>query len=160
MWEAIRDVLLSPNVTIILCFVVFVLLLGVVLSKTGLLKIHTNALEIGAADRERNIIRQQLEWIRLHLEGLESTMPKPPRYDEWRGKYIVSAVFEEYVAWITLNHLNTSTAYIEIKQDRIVSLVHSLTFKEEFRSDEFDEFLRKTTKENIEKLVQIRSVYK
>ena len=160
MWQMIRDVLMSPNVTIVLCFLVFVLTIGVILSKTGLLQIHTNAVQIGAADRERNIIRQQVEWIKLHCSGMEASMTKPENYNEWRGKYIAECVYDEYVDWITFNHLSLSDAYIEIKQDRIVNLVNKLTTKPEFHSEEFERELREDVRTCIEKLVQIRTIYK
>lgn len=160
MWETIRDVLMSPNVTVILVFLAFVFVLAIVLSKTGLLNIHTNVVQIGAAMQERNIIRQQIEWVKLHCEGMESQLPKPEGYDTWRGRYILECVYDEYVTWITFNHLSTDSAYVEIKQDRIVNLVESLVEREEFRTKEFEKTLRDDTREALEKLVQIREVYK
>lgn len=160
MWTAIRDVLLSPNVTLILCFICFVLFVGIIMSKTGLMQIHTNAVEIGAADKERNIIRQQTEYIKMHYEGIENTMSKPVGYDPWRGKCIVQAVCSEFVDWITLNHLTTAPAFVEIKQDRVVAIIHSLAEKQEFTSPEFDDFVREDVKQCITKLVQIRNYHK
>lgn len=159
MWSTIKDILLSPNATIILVFLCFVLLFGGLLSKTGLLNIHTAFVQIGAAGKERDVIRRQIEWIRIHCKGLESQIPKPEDYNVWRGKYIAERVYDEYVDWITFNHLTTTEPYIEIKQDQIVSLVSSLVTKDEFRTKEFENFLRKDTKESIEKLVQIREMY-
>lgn len=160
MWVAIRDVLLSPNVTLILCFVLLILFVGILMSKTGLMQIHTQAVEIGAADRERNIIRQQTEYIKMHYEAMENTMDKPIDYDPWRGRCIVQAVCSEFVDWITMNHLTTSPTFVEIKQDRVVYIIHSLSVKREFTSPEFDEFIRQDVKECITKLVQIRTAYK
>lgn len=160
MWETIRDVLMSPNVTVILVFLAFVFILAIVLSKTGLLNIHTNVVQIGAAIQERNIIRQQIEWVKLHCEGMESQLPKPEGYDTWRGRYILERVYDEYVTWITFNHISTDSTYVEIKQDRIVNLVESLVEREEFRTKEFEKTLRDDTREALEKLVQIREVYK
>ena len=160
MWETIRDVLMSPNVTVILVFLAFVFVLAIVLSKTGLLNIHTNVVQIGAAIQERNIIRQQIEWVKLHCEGMESQLPKPEGYDTWRGRYILERVYDEYVTWITFNHISTDSTYVEIKQDRIVNLVESLVEREEFKTKEFEKMLRDDTREAIEKLVQIREVYR
>lgn len=160
MWIAIRDVLLSSNVTLILCFICFILLVGIILSKTGLMQIHTSAVEIGAADRERNIIRQQTEYIKMHYEAMENTMDKPAGYDSWRGKCIMQAVCCEFIDWITLNHLTTAPAFVEIKQDRVVAIIHGLAEKQEFTNPEFDEFVRQDVKECIGKLVQIRNYYK
>lgn len=159
MWEAIEHVLLSPNVTVILLFFAFVVIIAVGLSKTGILNIHTQNIQIGAADKERDIIRQQIEWIRLHCEGAEATLEKPEGYNEWLGKYIAERVYDEYVDWITFNHINASPAYIEIKQDKIINIIHKFAIKDEFRSPEFDEKLKEDIKFTIEKLIQIRKMY-
>ena len=160
MWEVIRDVILSPNVTIVVCFCIFILLLAVALSKTGFLTIHTEAVSLGAVSKERDVIRQQIEWARMHFYELEHSMAKPNLYDEWRGRYVAERVYDEYVEWIMFNHFSKSPAYIEIKQDKIVSLVKSLTVLDYFHSEEFEQFLREDTKKCIEKLIQIRNVYK
>lgn len=159
MWRAIEHVLTSPNATFILLFVVFILVVGWILSKTGLLNIHTKAVTIGAANKEREVIRQQVEWIKYHYDGLEASLPKPKDYDEWRGKFITEKVYDEYVDWITFNHISTSDSYVEVKQDKIVNLVRKYTVKEEFKSKEFEDMLRKDVKECIERLVQIRELY-
>lgn len=160
MWKEIGQILMSPNATIILCFLVFFVLIGAVLSKTGLLNIKTDTLQIGAATRERDILRNQIEWIKLHCEAMESELPKPEGYDQWRGKYITERVYDEYVDWITFNHLSTSSSYVSIKQDRLIALVKKLTVKDIYKSPDFEEYLRNDTRECIEKLVQIRAIYK
>ncbi len=160
MWEAIRDITLSSNAIIVIGFLVFILILGVALSKTGLLSIHTEAVSVGAADRERNIMRQQLEWARMHFQDMEQTMDKPSLYNEWRGKYIAERVFDEYVEWIAFNHFSKSPAYIEIKQDKIIALVRSLTILDYFHSEEFENYMREDTKRSILQLIKIREVYK
>lgn len=159
MWETIEHVLLSPNVTIILLFLAFIAIGVVFLTKTGILNIHTQNIQIGAADRERDIIRQQIEWIRLHFEGAEATLEKPEGYNEWLGKYIAERVYDEYVDWITFNHINASPAYIEIKQDKIINIIHKYATLDVFRSEEFDERLKEDVKFTIEKLIQIRKMY-
>lgn len=160
MWDNIEHVLLSPNATVILVFLAFVVIIGVILSKTGLLNVHTENIQLGAADSERDIIRQQIEWIHLHCESMEVSLSKPDDYDPWRGKYIAERVYDEYVDWITFNHINASPAYVEIKQDKIVNLVHKYLINPYFQTEEFDNMLREDTKEAIEKLIQIRKVYK
>lgn len=159
MWEAIGEILTSPNATIVLCFLVLFVILFAFLGKSGLLSITTNKVQLGAANKEREIIRQQVEWIRLHCEAFESKMEKPDDYDEWRGKYIVECVCDEYVEWVTFNHISTSSSYVSIKQERIVALVASLTSNDMFHSSEFEQWLRDDVKECIGRLVQIRETY-
>ena len=160
MWKTIEHILMSPNATVILVFIVFIVIVAVALSKTGLLNIHTKAVEIGATNKEREIIRRQIEWVKRHCEGMEGKLPKSEDYNTWRGRYIAEKVYDEYVEWITLNHLTTEKEDIEIRQDRIVGLVNSLTEKKEFKTKKFEEILREDTKIAIEKLVQIRNIYK
>lgn len=160
MWQSIRDVLTSPNATIILCFILFVLLIGIIMSKSGLMTIYTSAVQIGTADKERNILRQQIDYIRLHCQSLENSMVKPEGYDGWRGKFIISRAAEEYIDWVTFNHISSASGYIDVKTEKMVDLINSLTVKEEFKTEEFQEFIRKDVRDTIQKLIQIRNIYK
>lgn len=161
MWETIGKVLTSPNAGIVLTFCLFIGIIVWLLTKSGLLNIHTENVSLGAANAEREIIRQQVEWARLHFEAIETQLDfKDENYDQWRGKYVAERLYDEVVDWITFNHLNMSSAYIEVKQEKILVLLHSLTDREEFRTPEFEQFMRDDTRKSIEKLIQIREVYK
>lgn len=160
MWQAISEVVRSPNVSIVVILVIFLVLLGVIMSKAGMLNIHTEAVQIGVETRERDIMRQQVEWTRMHFEEMENLMEKPEGYNPWRGKYIAERVYDEYVEWIMLNHFSKSPAYIEIKQDKVVAIVNKYTEMEYFHTREFEQWLRDDTKKCIEKLIQIRTVYR
>ena len=160
MWEAIEMVLTSQAAPYVLLTLLMIIIIIAGLIKHGYIRIESKAMTVTTEDRERAIIRQQTEWVKVHLEGLEKSMPKPDDYNPWRGKYVVEAVYDEYVKMITYNHLTTNSAYVDVKSDVIVSLVHSLTEKPEFHSKEFEDFLREDTKNSIAKLVQIREVYK
>lgn len=161
MWQAITDIMTSQNAipTILICF--FIILLGVVLVRNGLLSIKTKYVQFGVVVREdeREIIRRQMEWIKIHLDGLEGTLPKDENYDVYRGKFILEKVFDEYMEWITFNSMSMDSEYVASKQDIIVSLVWSLTDKKEFRTKKFKEFLEEDTKNSIGKLIQIRHIY-
>lgn len=163
MWEAISAVTQSgnsSNILIILLFVGFMVYTGIFMSKAGMLNIHTSSVRIGAAVRERDIMRQQIEWIRMHFEEMENLMEKPLGYNPWRGKYVAERVYDEYVEWIMLNHFSESSEYIEIKQDKVVAIVNKLTEMDYFHTPEFEEFLREDTKKCIKKMIRIRQVYK
>lgn len=160
MWETISTILTGPNAFVVLIFLAFVSVILFILVKSGTIRISTPNMSINTGDVERNIIRQQLDYVSLHLNGLEAKMNKPEDYNEYLGKLIIEKVFDEYVNWITFNHINKSPAYVEIKQERVVSLIRQYTIKEEFRSEEFEDLIRKDTKEVIEALIRIREVYK
>ena len=160
MWETISTILTGPNAFVVLIFLAFVSVILFILVKSGAIRISTPNMSINTGDVERNIIRQQLDYVSLHLNGLEAKLDKPDDYNEYLGKLIIEKVFDEYVNWITFNHINKSPAYVEIKQERVVSLIRQYTVKEEFRSEEFEDLIRKDTKEVIEALIRIREVYK
>lgn len=160
MWEAIADILTSSNAISTLLFLAVCVIGAFVLIKTGMLQIHTKMVQVGATDRERGIIRQQLDYVHLHLCSLENGLPKPKGYNEWLGKYILETVYDEYVNWITFNHISSAPSYVEVKQKRIVELIGQYTVKEEFRSEEFNEMIMKDTKQTILNLIQIRESYK
>lgn len=159
MWEAISNVLNGENVFPVLFFLIFLILIFLLLIKTGVLSIRTNVIRIGSNEHERTIIRQQIEWTKLYCKGLEAKIPHPEGYNKWRGLYISERIFDEIVTWITFNHISLNEDYVEIKQTRIINLVNSLTEKDEFRTEEFQEQIRREMKFVINKLIQIRKLY-
>ena len=160
MWESIAQILTGPNAFVVLCFLGFLAVVIWLLSKSGVLKINTNNFQLGGSDIERNIIRQQLDYCLLHLQGLEANLPKPDGYNEYLGQLIVEKIYDELVNWITFNHINKSEAYISLKQERIINILRQYTIKDEFRSEEFENMVRTEIKKIIEDLIKIREVYK
>ena len=160
MWEAIEHLLNGSNALAILLFMVFVVIVLAILSKKGLISINTNTVQIGAADKERDIIRQQVEWVHMHCQGFENAMKKPEGYNEWLGRYIVEKVYDECINWITFNHISASPAYVDIKAEKIVDLIHKYAKLDEYKTPEFDETVREEVHICIEKLLQIRKVYR
>lgn len=160
MWETIGQILTSSNALIVLMFLLVILLVAVILIKNGYINFDTESLRIGYADRERNIIKQQQDYVWLHLQDMEANLDKPKDYDKTLGQMIIMAMYIEYVSWISFNHLTKSDAYISLKQNRLVALVNRYTVKEQFKADDFIEYIRKDTKETIYELIKIREVYK
>lgn len=160
MWDAIKEILTSSNASIVLVFLLVILLVAVILIKNGYINFDTESLRIGYADRERNIIKQQQDYVWLHLQDMEANLDKPSDYDKNLGQMIIMAMYIEYVSWISFNHLTKSDAYISLKQNRLVALVNRYTVKEQFKADDFIEYIRKDTKETIYELIKIREVYK
>lgn len=160
MWEAIKEILTSSNAVSVLLFLAVCIIGAFVLVKTGMLQIHTEAVRVGAADDERTIIRHQLDYVKHHLRGIERKLPKPDNYNEYLGRFIVEVVYDEYVNWITFNHISRSEKYISVKQNQIVDIISQYTIKDEFKTDEFFDFVRKDTKETILELINIREIYR
>ena len=80
MWESISEILTSSNavgVLLILGFIVVVLIIvAVVLIKGNYFQVRTKVVSIGYAEKERNIIRQQQDYVWQHLQEAERTFRK------------------------------------------------------------------------------------
>ena len=159
MWDFIKAVSTSVYIIPVLIFTLIVLLTVILLIKKGLISVNTKAVKVGTSESERAIIRQQIEWVHLHCDSLEKSLPHPQNYDIWRGKYILERMYDEIVDWITFNHICTSEGYISIKQERIWATIQSLVRKNEFSTPEFKEFIYNYTEYIIRRLVHIRQVY-
>lgn len=161
MWESIAKILTSENSVKTLIFLAVMILVILFEVRRGNLSFHGKGLKIGTDEKERNIIRQQIEWVHIFIMSLEGKIiTDTERYNGYFTKYILERIYDEIVDWITFNHLNNSSAYIEIKQEKICSLVYSMGVKKEFRTKEFKQRMNNWTREVIERLIQIREVYK
>lgn len=160
MWDALAEILNSSNgSTVIIVFLVCVLI-AFVMVKGGFLTVRTESIKIGARDGERNVIRQQQDYVWQHLRAEEKKLRKIDGYDKKLGLIIVQACYIEYCNWIAQNHINTNDDYILLKQQELIDVVSEWTEKEEFKSDEFIDFLRQDTKNTLIQLINIREIYK
>lgn len=161
MWETIGEVFTSENALIVVAFLIFMTIMAFAMIKMGVINVHTDTVSIGAtyADKERRVIRMQMEWIMRHLESLEKNIDKPEGYNDWRGRCVIEALYDEYVDRITQNHITNSTEYIQIVQSNVLAIVDSLTVLPEYKTDEFKAMLKEDTKTCINALIQIRKIY-
>lgn len=158
MWQAIQSVLTSPNSWFTLLVLIALVILMIISAKRGLFAINTKAVKVGNDKNEREIIRQQADWAYNHLEGkLKERNVTDDNF--YRAEVIMEKIYDEVVRWITLNHLSTNSAFISIKQDKIVSLVAKYMTKEELENHDFIDWLIDDTEIVIKQLVQIREVY-
>ena len=159
MWETISNILTSGNAVFILVTILLLVVVLAILGKKGVLSFDIKGIKLSSREIERTIIRQQSEWAKLYCDSMEQKLPHPEGYDIWKSRYILECVYDEIMTWITYNHITTNESYVEIKQNKLVFLINSLTIKEDFHSDEFNDFVKKETKFIISKLVQIRELY-
>lgn len=160
MWETIGQILNGSNAGLVISTILVLVVIIVFLIKSNTIQINTPSVRIGMADRERNIIRQQQDYVWNHLREAEANIPKDETYDKQLGQIIIMTAYIEYVKWISFNHLSRSDAYIGVKQSSLVALVNSLTVKEEFKNEEFIEYIKRDTRETILRLIEIREVFK
>lgn len=157
--ENLTRILTSSNAVPILITLVVIILIIAILSKKGLLTFDIKGIKLGQSELERTIIRNQSEWAKLYCDSMEPRLPHPEGYDIWKSKYILECVYDEILTWITYNHITTNDSYIEIKQNKLIFLITSLTVKKDYQTEEFNDIIKKETKFIISKLVQIRELY-
>ena len=165
-WDAFSAILLSPNALQIIFGIIILILLVSLMVKSGMIHIKTKHVVVGSSrsesDTERAIIREQCDFTHIFLLGLVSKIQKVTPdllYDGYFTKYILEVAYDEFVKWITFNHIENSEEYISTKQQKICSLVYSMGVREEFKTKEFQERICKWVAEIIKELVRIRRVY-
>ena len=161
MWEAIAKILTNSNALLVLMFLSMFAVILIILASTGLVRIDTGSFKMGADVKERDIIRQQLEWSHSFIMGLESRIEvDKDDYGGFKTKYILELCANEISQWIAFNHINLESDYISIKQEKIRSIIRSSDVDPVFTSKKFEEQIDRWVDEIIRKLVVIREVYK
>lgn len=166
MWEAISKVLTSQNAPQTIIGVIVICLLVVIMLRTGMIRIRTKHVQVGAwrsaTDTERAIIREQCDFTHVYLQGLVSKIQQVTPdllYNGYFTRYILEVAYDEFVRWITFNHVEDSEEYISTKQQKICSLIYSMGVRDEFKTPEFNARMRRWVEEIIRELVRIRKVY-
>ena len=162
MWDAIAKVLTNSNAFLVLIFFSIFLFILIILAMSGLVRIDTGAFKMGADHKERDIIRQQIDWSHSYILGLKSQIiADESKYNGYLTMFMLEAAFDEVINWITFNHINLESDYISIKQEKIRSMIHSQKdIRPDYKTKEFDKKVDRWVDELIHKLVQIRKVYK
>ena len=162
MWETIGSVLTSANAGVVMAFLLFVVILASVLSRRGILSITTKGLTLGADIRERDIIRQQVEWTHSFVSGLYSTIQPMTdnKYNGYYTRFILELCYSEIVDWITFNHIKLDSDYISIKQTKIKAIVYGFDIDPQFKTPKFEKQIDTWVEEIIKKLNTIRDVYR
>lgn len=161
MWEAIAKILTNSNALLVLVFLMIFVTVLIILASAGMVRIDTGAFKMGADHRERDIIRQQIEWSHSYVMGLESRIKvDKSNFGGFKTKYILELCANEITNWISFNHINLDSAYVSIKQEKMKSIIRSMDVDPVFTSKEFERQIDKWVEEIINKLVEIRKVYK
>ena len=162
MWETIGQVLTSPNASVVMAGILVLVVMLSVLSRHGILAINTKGLTLGADIRERDVIRQQVEWTHSFVSGLYSTIQPMTdnRFNGYYTKFILELCYSEIVDWITFNHIKLDSDYISIKQTKIKSIVYGFDIDPCFKTPKFEKQIDAWVEEIIKKLSTIRDVYK
>lgn len=165
MWESIGNVLISSNGLVIIVLVAVLIWAFIRMGKKGLLKVHTKYVSMGADDRERTIIREQCDWVHTYVMGLITEIEKVGGGNDkmlhggFFTRYILELCYDEFVRWITFNHITTDEAYVKAKQDKVAAMVLSNGPRDEFRTPEFRAMMDGWVETIIKQCVQLRNIY-
>ena len=161
MWESIKEILTSPNAWMFLLFVSFALFVLNRMAKSGLLSFKGKGLRFGSDEKELTIIRNQTQWAHLYIISIKGKLIDENSSELTRVicENILEKVYDKVIEWITLNHINSSNSYLEIKQSEIKCLIYSLVISEEFKTPEFETRMNGWVKEVILNLINIRKEY-
>ena len=159
--EWLSDIFTSENGVAIAVLSFVVIMFAIVGARHGLLYVKTKKVTIGtaASENERMIMKNQQEYVELAVEAFEKQIPRPPDYNEWRGKFILEKVLDEINKWIIYNHIQDTNSYIEIHQEKIWVLVQSLTDNDAMKSSRFKKEVDRNIESIIRRLVAIREEY-
>lgn len=129
------------------------------MAKFGLFRFNSDKLSIGYQDKERTIIRQQIEFAENACMSFIIQQNIPEECDKYRMWFVNEKIYDEMIKWISFNHITTDDTYIEIKQNIILGIVATYTQKDFFKSEQFKEMCNKEVSRIIHKLVDIRKYY-
>lgn len=162
MWETIGNVLTSGNAGLVGFLIIIILVLVIWAGKKGLFNIHTDTVTIGGNDRELTIVRNQSQWAYLFIMSIKGKiLPEDAsKQQNDRTELILEKVYDKIVEWITYNHITDNSAYVEIKQSEVCSVVYNFDdLSDEYKTPEFKTRMENWTKEVILNLIKIRKVY-
>lgn len=162
MWETISNVLTSNNIIPIGIILILVICTMAILAKMGLVSFHGKGVSVGNGDKERNIIRHQIDYAEGACTDFFIRLERKPGFEEWRAKYIMERAYDVLVRIISYNHIQVEDTYIELRQSEIWKTIQEYRELDDdpyYHSEEFKKLVYGEVKGVIEKLVKIREFY-
>lgn len=161
--EKLVELLNGPNAPMYVMLAVVVLFVAIMLSKRGVLGIHTKYVTLGATSREDTIKDHQMEGAYLFITGLEpaivASQSAGTDHDKYKTKWILERVYDEVVIWIMHNHIRNNDVYVRQKADKVFDLIKTLGVRSTYTTEEFHSWCYEQTKILVERLVNTRNVY-
>ena len=160
MWKAISEVLTSGNSLQVLIFLSVILLVFVVLVKNGIVAIKTKHFRIGQAEKEREIIRRQVETAHDFIMSIEGKIEiEANQCNKYFTKYVLERVYDKVIEWVIFNNISNSSMYVQDKQESICNMVYMFPIGDTFKTPEFKKRMQNWTSELIARIVQMREIY-
>jgi hypothetical protein len=137
-----------------------VIVIGLILGRTGLIKVNTKHVQIGNELTQRELVRRQVETAYTFVMSLEGKIiTDGSSYDRYLTKYILERVYDKVIEWIIFNHITMNQLYVQDKQENIENLVYTMVVDDDFKTPEFKRRMDNWVKELIEQLVQVKEIY-
>lgn len=155
----LATILTSNNLIQISVILVAIILLLSFLSKKGIFSFNAYGLKVGTADKEREIMRRQLEYTANAIQEFLEFIPKCENYNAYRAKYAAEKVFDEVVTWISFNHIRTDDFYVSCKQTIVWNILQGIGQNDIYKTDTFKKSCNEITERIIKQLVEIREYY-
>ena len=160
MWTALFTFLASDNFLKAVLGIAALVVLFSVLVKKRLISFKGKGLNIGSAENERIIVRQQIEFCKTQTETMANYIISSYKdADEWRIKYICELVYDIWIEAISYNHITKDSFYIQNKFEKVWAIILKETFIEAFSSEEFKKIVFDECKKVVERLVDIKEYY-
>lgn len=157
MWDSIANIVNGGNGIFILVFVLIVIIIAMLLSKSGMLNIHTSSFSLGAVTREREIIMRQIETAHTYI--IEAMDMLEVDGNDYHIKYIFERIYDKVVEWVLFNHISTNQIYLDSKSMAVYNLIVSLNPPKSFDMIDAKKKIPEWVKSLIQQLMQIREYY-
>lgn len=143
---------------VLLIIIALVLAAGIIAVKKGWISFQGKGFYVGIQDKEREIIRTQIQYINTRLDGTIRDLPAhlTEGLHYYRTKYVISKVKDLYEEAIIYNHIKEGS-YVSLKQEIIYNTILDLTVDDFFKKPEFKEYLYKLVEETFKRLIEIRN---
>lgn len=157
--EWLIEIINSPNINSVICFLFFFSLTMLILAKFNILKIHTRFFSLGSSQSE---LRDRLmETAYTFIMGLSAKIGVGiPNYNEWKCKYILMVIYCEVVKWILHDNIIDDEDYISSKNEKLKSLFYGMSdINDMFKTDDFSNLMDSWTHELIRRLLESKKIY-
>lgn len=137
-----------------------IVIVGYILLRTGRLSVNTKHVKVGEVqEKEREVLRNQLDYVHSYAESVCTRTPHPQDVDQWKMKYIIGCVCNVLEKAIIYNHLSLDDRYLKVKQELVYTTVLRHTDREYCKTQEFRDLCDQYVKDVISECIEIRKVY-
>ena len=160
--EWLASVINGKNAIPIIIIAVLLVVIIAILAKKGIFSFNAFGLKIdnGNDERERTIIRSQIQYAQTAVGDFYSTIPYWEGRDEYRLRYIMELIIDCFVECAIFNHISREKIYLELKQRKVWQCVIDHSESPNILTDDFKKAVYEETEHILDKFIEIREYYK